>query len=339
MPETARLIEPPEHVDQLSNVNIAVLIPCKNEASAVGAVIEGFRAHLPWAKVYVYDNCCTDGTADVAKAAGAVVRREPRPGKGIVVQRMFADIDADVYVIIDGDNTYDPVDAPGLVERLLEENLDMVVGRRVTEKPDSFRRGHRWGNQFFNRLHRHLFGSSFLDVFSGYRVLSRRFVKSFPTTATGFEIEAELTVHAMDIRAPCAEVPTSYRVRGEDSASKLRTFRDGARILARSLLLFKELKPAWFFGVFAALFGLAGLVLALPVIEEYAQTRLVPRLPTAVLVVSLEVLAALWLAVGVILDSIARRHREVKRLHYLSYQAPAEARSASELTAALALHR
>ncbi len=303
----------------------------------MGAVVEGFRSCLPWAEIYVYDNCSTDGTAEVARTAGAVVRREPRPGKGVVVQRMFADVDADVYVIVDGDDTYEPRDAPALVERLLDENLDMVVGRRVMDESQAARRGHEWGNKFFNWLHRHLFGSSFLDVFSGYRVLSRRFVKSFPTTATGFEIEAELTVHAVDMGAPCLEVPTSYRARGDDSASKLRTFRDGLRILARSLLLFKELKPAWFFGLFAAAFGVAGLVLVLPVIDEYADSGVVPRLPTAVLAVSLEVLAALWLAVGVLLDSIARRHREVKRLHYLQHQAPADVRATTELTTPLAL--
>lgn len=339
MRDPASLIQAPERSSRPSDVRIAVLIPCKNEASSVGAVVEGFRACLPWAEVYVYDNGCTDGTAEVARTAGAVVRREPRPGKGVVVQRMFADIDADVYVIVDGDDTYDPADAPSLIERLLDENLDMVVGRRVMDGLACHRRGHSWGNQFFNWLHRHLFGSSFLDVFSGYRVLSRRFVKSFPTTATGFEIEAELTVHAVDMGAPCLEVPTRYRARGDDSASKLRTFRDGARILARSLLLFKELKPAWFFGVFAAAFGLTGLALILPVVEQYAETGRVLRLPTAVLAVSLEVLAALWLAVGVILDSIARRHREVKRLHYLRYDAPSEARSATQLTAPLTLRR
>lgn len=326
----AALVQAIQSIER-SFVHIAVLIPCRDEAANVAAVIEAFRTALPSAVLYVYDNCSTDGTAAVARAAGAVVRREPRPGKGVVVQRMFADIEADVYVIIDGDDTYDAAVVPSLVQRLLDENLDMVVGRRVEDGSASYRRGHALGNQFFNWLHRHLFGSTFLDVFSGYRVLSRRFVKSFPATATGFEIEAELTVHAVDVCAPCAEVPTTYRARSDDSASKLRTYRDGIRILARSLLMYKELKPARFFGVFAAVFCLGGLLLALPVVDQYAETGLVPRLPTAVLAVGLELLAALCVGVGVILDSIARRHREIKRLSYLRYSAPARDGAAAEM--------
>lgn len=327
MPDPA-LIQPVESPAP-SLVRVAVVVPCRDEATSVAAVVEGFRRSLPSAVVYVYDNCSTDGTAEMARAAGAVVRREPRPGKGVVVQRMFADIDADVYVIVDGDDTYPAEAAPALVQRLLDDNLDMVVGRRVVDCRGTHRPGHELGNRFFNWLHRHLFGSSFLDVFSGYRALSRRFVKSFPATATGFDIEAELTAHALDVCAPSVEVPTQYRSRGHESASKLRTCRDGARILVRSLVMYKELKPARFFGVFASLFGLAGVLIALPVIEEYADTGLVPRLPTAVLAVGLELLAALCIAVGVILDSIARRHREIKRLHYLRYPAPTDARRAA----------
>jgi glycosyltransferase involved in cell wall biosynthesis len=303
-------------------LRVAVLVPCLDEEASVGRVVEDYRAVLPRATIYVYDNGSTDATAAVAAEAGAVVRREPEPGKGNVVRRMFADIDADVYVMVDGDDTYEAQAAPGMIRLLLEQSLDMVVGNRVSEIDDAYRRGHMLGNRLFNWLHQVLFGSSFRDVFSGYRVMSRRLVKSFPTMANGFEIEAELTVHALDIKAPFAEVPTRYQPRGEESASKLRTFRDGRRILLRSLLWYKEIRPARFFGAFFALFAVAGLVLGIPVVDEYARTRQVPRFPSAILAASLEMVGFLFLAAGVILDSIARRHREVKRLHYLQHAAP-----------------
>ena len=321
MVPTVTQLSTPDVLDDAS-VRVAVLVPCHNESVSVATVVNDFRAALPHSTVYVYDNCSTDDTADVARAAGAVVRTEPEPGKGNVVRRMFADIEADVYVMVDGDATYEAAAAPGMVRLLIDESLDMVVGNRVSEIEEAYRRGHVIGNQFFNGLHRWLFGSSFKDVFSGYRVLSRRLVKSFPTMAPGFEIEAELTVHALDIKAPWAEVPTKYKARGEDSASKLRTFRDGRRILLRSLLLYKEMHPARFFGAFCGLFALTGLVLAIPVIDEFAKSGQVPRFPTAILAASLELVAFLFLAAGVILDSIARRHREVKRLHYLRFTAP-----------------
>jgi glycosyltransferase involved in cell wall biosynthesis len=295
-----------------SQPGIAILVPCRDEAKSVARVVQDFRTALPGCTVYVYDNNSTDDTAEIARNAGAVVRSEPSPGKGNVVRRMFADIEADVYVMVDGDDTYEAEAAPA-----------MVIGDRVSEVDEAYRRGHVLGNKFFNWLHQFLFGSSFHDVFSGYRVMSRRLVKSFPTMAPGFEIEAELTVHALEIRAPCAEVPTRYMARG-DSDSKLRTYRDGVRILVRSLLWYKEMQPARFFGAFFAAFAVTGLVLAIPVIDEFARSGQVPRFPTAILAASLELLAFLFLASGVILDSIARRHREVKRMHYLRYVGPVE---------------
>jgi glycosyltransferase involved in cell wall biosynthesis len=306
------------------DVRVAVLVPCLNEQRAVATVVADVRSALPGAAVYVYDNGSSDDTAEVARRAGAVVRHEPVVGKGNVVRRMFADIDADVYVMIDGDDTYDASAAPAMVRSLIDENLDMVVGARVSDSTMAYRRGHVVGNKAFSRLHAFLFGSGFGDVFSGFRVLSRRLVKSFPTTANGFEIEAELSIHALDIKASCKEVPTRYRARGEHSASKLRTFRDGCRILLRSMLLYRELHPARFFGAFFVAFAAAGLVLAVPVLSEFARSGQVPRFPTAILAASLELLAVIVLTCGVILDSIARRHREVKRLHYLQHAAPAD---------------
>jgi glycosyltransferase involved in cell wall biosynthesis len=321
-----------------SQPRVAVLAPCRNEAKSVARVVQDFRTALPGCTVYVYDNNSTDDTAEIARTAGAVVRSEPLPGKGNVVRRMFADIEADVYLMVDGDGTYEAEAAPAMVRMLFDQSLDMVVGNRVSEVDDAYRRGHVLGNKFFNWLHQFLFGSSFHDVFSGYRAMSRRLVKSFPTMARGFEIEAELTAHALDIRAPCAEVPTRYMARADDSESKLRTYRDGGRILVRSLLWYKEMQPARFFGAFFAVFAVTGLVLAIPVIDEFARTGQVPRFPTAILAASLEMVAFLFLAAGVILDSIARRHREVKRLHYLRYVGPMERalganRSQSEMQA------
>jgi glycosyltransferase involved in cell wall biosynthesis len=305
------------------DVRIAVLIPCRNEEASVGKVVADFRAALPTADVYVYDNGSTDRTAAVAASAGAVVRHEHTVGKGNVVRRMFADIEADIYVMVDGDDTYDASAAPSMVRTLVDDNVDMVIGARVSEADDAYRRGHVLGNKVFNRLHAVLFRSEFGDVFSGYRVLSRRLVKSFPTTATGFDIEAELSVHAVDIKASSTEVPTRYRSRGEDSMSKLRTYSDGMRILLRSILLYREMHPARFFGAFFVLFSLTGVVLAVPVVSEFARSGQVPRFPTAILAAALELLAAIVLTAGVVLDSIARRHREVKRLHYLQHRAPA----------------
>jgi glycosyltransferase involved in cell wall biosynthesis len=298
---------------------IAVLVPCYNEALTVARVVADFRQALPGSTIYVYDNRSTDGTGDIARAAGAQVRREPRPGKGVVVRRMFADIDADVYVITDGDATYDATRAPEMVALLAADDLDLVTGVRDDEGRDAaYRRGHRFGNRAFNALLGLLFGERPTDMFSGYRVMSRRFVKSFPMEARGFEIETELTVHALELRVPAAEIRTRYFERPEGSASKLSTYRDGFRILATMARLFRDVKPLPFFSGFAALFALVGLALGAGVIIEFMETALVPRLPTAVLATGLMLLASLSFACGMILDSVARGRREAKRLAYLA---------------------
>jgi len=298
---------------------IAVLVPCYNEALTVGRVVADFRQALPGCAVYVYDNRSTDGTGDIARAAGAQVRREPRPGKGVVVRRMFAEIDADIYVMTDGDATYDATRAPEMVALLVADDLDLVTGVRDDEGRDAaYRRGHRFGNRAFNALLGWLFGERPADMFSGYRVLSRRFVKSFPMEARGFEIETELTVHALELRVPAAEIRTRYFERPAGSASKLSTYRDGFRILATMARLFRDVKPLPFFSGFAALFAAVGLALGAGVTVEYMETGLVPRLPTAVLATGLMLLASLSFACGMILDSVARGRRETKRLAYLA---------------------
>ncbi|MGH2714132.1 MAG: glycosyltransferase family 2 protein, partial [Thermoleophilaceae bacterium] len=286
----------------VARARIAVLVPCLNEQGSVATVVRDFKAALPGATVYVYDNDSEDATSTTAREAGGVVRREPRRGKGNVVRRMFADIEADVYVMVDGDDTYDARAAREMVSTLIEHNLDMVVGSRSSHVHAAYRRGHRLGNRLFALLHRVLFGSEFEDVFSGYRAMSRRFVKSFPTTSSGFEIEAELTAHALDVKAPSTEVRTEYRARGDDSASKLRTYRDGVRILIRSILFYKELHPGRFFSALFMVFALAGVLAAIPVLSQYADTGQVLRVPLAVLAASLEVVAFVCMVAGVILD-------------------------------------
>jgi glycosyltransferase involved in cell wall biosynthesis len=298
---------------------IAVLVPCYNEALTVAKVIDDFRAALPGCVVYVYDNRSTDGTGDIARNAGAIVRREERPGKGGVMRRMFAEIDADIYVVTDGDATYDATRAPEMVERLTRDGLDVVTGvRDHGDRDAAYRHGHQFGNRAFNRLLGVLFGERPADMFSGYRALSRRFVKSFPTEARGFEIETELTVHALELRVPTAEVITSYFERPQGSQSKLSTYKDGLRILYTMARLFRDVRPLPFFFAIAALFAAIGLVLGAEVIAEFLETRLVPRLPTAVLATGLMLLASLSIACGLILDSVARGRREAKRLAYLA---------------------
>jgi glycosyltransferase involved in cell wall biosynthesis len=298
---------------------IAVLVPCFNESLTVGKVIADFRAALPACVVYVYDNRSTDGTGEIARNAGAVVRHEERPGKGGVIRRMFAEIDADIYVVTDGDATYDAASAPQMVERLTGDDLDIVTGVRDHQERDAaFRRGHQFGNHAFNVLLGLLFGERPTDMFSGYRVMSRRFVKSFPAEARGFEIETELAVHALELRVPTAEVVTRYYERPEGSASKLSTYRDGLRILSTMVRLFRDVRPLPFFGAFALLFTVAALALGIGVVVEYIETGLVPRLPTAVLATGLMLLASLSLVCGMILDSVARGRREAKRLAYLA---------------------
>lgn len=301
---------------------VAVLVPCFNEEKAIAQVVAGFRAALPEATVYVYDNASTDRTSEVARAAGAVVRREPLKGKGNVVRRMFADTEADVYVLVDGDATYDAASAPKLVALLRDECLDMVTGTRVTEEAAAYRPGHKLGNVMLTGLVASIFGKRVSDMLSGYRVFSRRFVKSFPALSQGFEIETELTVHALELRMPVGEVVTPYSARPEGSTSKLSTYRDGFRILFMILRLVKAERPLAFFGAIAGLLAVVALVLIYPVLVTYLDTHLVPRFPTAILSASLMLLASLSLASGFILETVTRGRREMKRLSYLSHPAP-----------------
>jgi glycosyltransferase involved in cell wall biosynthesis len=301
---------------------IAVLLPCFNEEAAIGATVAGFRASLPGATIYVYDNNSSDCTREIAAEAGAIVRCERQQGKGHVVRRMFADIDADVYIMADGDLTYDPGAAPAMVDQLIAEQLDMVVGTRRHDAKDAYRGGHVLGNRIFTGLLSGLFGRSFSDIFSGYRVFSRRFVKSFPVLSSGFEIETEISVHALELRMPVGEVETAYGARPEGSASKLSTFRDGWRILKTIATLYRIERPVLFFGSIGAALVIAALLLAIPLILTYLDTGLVPRLPTAILVTGMIIVAVLCFFAGLILDTVTRGRREVRRLAYLSLPAP-----------------
>jgi glycosyltransferase involved in cell wall biosynthesis len=306
----------------LPELEIAVLVPCFNEEAAIGKVVADFRAALPTATIYVYDNNSTDGTARVAREAGAVVRGEYRRGKGNVVRRMFQDVEADVYVMVDGDDTYDASLAPRLVGRLVHENLDMVVGRRIETHQAAYRAGHRLGNAVLTGLVRWLFAAEIADMLSGYRVFSRRFVKSFPSFSREFEIETELTVHAMQMRMPLAEVDTPYKERPPGSTSKLRTFRDGWRILVTITNLMRNERPLMFFTLIGALVSAVALVLGVPVFLHWLDTGLVPRFPTAILAMGLAVISVLCVATGLILDLVSHVRRETKRLAYLTLPAP-----------------
>ncbi|WP_144378716.1 glycosyltransferase [Mesorhizobium amorphae] len=297
---------------------IAVLLPCYNEELTIADVVRRFREALPIATIYVYDNNSKDLTALKARAAGAVVVREPRQGKGNVVRRMFADIDADIYLMADGDGTYAPEDAPLLINTLLTERCDMVVGTRRGVTNDAGRQGHAFGNRLFNSLYKRLFGRDFTDIFSGYRVFSRRFVKSFPAVSGGFEIETEMSVHASQLKLPVSEIALDYGRRVEGSSSKLSTFQDGARILWMFTMLLKETQPLRFFGAISMLLLTASAVLGVPVFVEFAETGLVPRIPTWVLSVGLLLLSMLMLATGLVLDSVSRGRAEQKRIFYLS---------------------
>lgn len=301
-----------------NGLRVAVLVPCHNEEGAIGAVVGGFRAALPSAMVYVYDNNSTDRTIEVARNAGAIVRNEPQKGKGHVVRRMFADVEADIYVLVDGDGTYDASAAPSLIERLLADHCDMVNARRVDQVTAAYRRGHRFGNRLLTGIVARLFGARFDDMLSGYRIFSRRFVKSFPALSTGFEMETELTVHALSLAMPVAEVPTAYAERSQGTRSKLRTVRDGLRILWTIVQLTKEERPLFFFSLGFAVLASLSVGLALPVILEWVRTGLVPRFPTAILSASIMVLAFLSLASGIIVSSVTRARREMRRLQYLA---------------------
>ena len=302
--------------------SLAVIVPCYNEEAAIGRTVRGFKNALPDARVYVYDNNSVDRTREAAAAAGALVRSEPRQGKGNVVRRMFADIEADAYILVDGDDTYDPGAAAGMIDQLLDGGLDMVVGCRRDQVQSAYRQGHRFGNAVLTGFLAWMFGRAFTDTLSGYRVFSRRFVKTFPSLSSGFEIETEINVHALALRMPIGEAQTRYDERLEGSTSKLNTYRDGLRILLMMITLFRQERPAVFFGSISSALAAAALVLFLPIMINFIHTGQVPRVPTAVLCTGLVILSMLSLACGLILDTVTHGRREVRRLAYLSCPAP-----------------
>jgi glycosyltransferase involved in cell wall biosynthesis len=312
-----------------TGLRVAVLLPCYNEEAAIAQTVAGFRAALPHAAIYVYDNNSKDRTREVAAAAGAIVRTEKMQGKGHVVRRMFADVEADIYIMADGDSTYDAAAAPALVAKLIDEQLDMVVGARKSELEEAYRRGHRWGNKLFTGILASLFGRTFSDIFSGYRVFSRRFVKSFPALARGFETETEISVHALELSMPVGEVVTAYGARPEGSESKLSTYRDGWRIMKTILHLFRIERPVLFYGGFGLFLAAIALTITVPLVITFVQTGLVPRFPTAILATGLMIVAFMSFMCGLILDTVVRGRREVRRLHYLALPGVAEQQSAS----------
>ena len=316
-----------EAVDtEMASLSIAVLLPCHNEEEAIAQTVQDFRRALPTATVYVYDNNSTDRTIEVARAAGATVRCETRQGKGHVVRRMFADIDADLYVMADGDATYEAGAASAMVQRLLDENLDMVVGCRHDRARGAYRYGHRFGNALLTACLTLLFGRHFTDILSGYRVFSQRFVKTFPSLSEGFEIETEISVHALRLRMPVAEIDTAYDERPAGTKSKLSTYSDGIRILAQMISLFRQERPMLFFGLAGALLALLSVKLAIPLVVTYMETGLVPRFPTAILCTGLMILAFLSVASGLILDTVTRGRIEARRLAYLGWPPPRRTR-------------
>ena len=312
-----------------TRLEVAVLLPCYNEEHAIAKVVGDFRAALPEATIYVYDNNSTDHTVDAARKAGAVVRRESHQGKGHVVRRMFNDVEADIYLLVDGDATYDAASAPAMVAKLADERLDMVVANRIDREEAAYRRGHRAGNRLLTGFVAHMFGRAFSDILSGYRVFSRRFVKSFPILSGGFEIETELTVHALELDLPVGEVATPYYSRPQGSASKLSTWSDGFRILSTVFKLYRAERPLSLFGGLGIALAIISIGLAIPIFITYVQEGLVPRLPTAVLSTGLMMLAFLSLACGLILDTVTRGRRELKLLAYLALRAPGEERRRS----------
>jgi glycosyltransferase involved in cell wall biosynthesis len=329
MPAKAGMTRGP--MPESAEIRIAVLLPCFNEEAAIAATVAGFRAALPGAAIYVYDNNSRDRTAEIAAVAGAIVRTERQQGKGHVVRRMFADVEADIYVMADGDLTYDPRSAQAMVDLLLAEQLDMIVGTRRHDAKDAYRGGHVLGNRLFTGILSSLFGRSFSDIFSGYRVFSRRFVKSFPVLSSGFEIETEISVHALELKMPVGELETAYAARPEGSHSKLSTFGDGWRILKTIVTLYRVERPWLFFGMIGALLALAAFLISIPLVVTYVHTGLVPRFPTAILVTGMVIVATLCFFAGMILDTVTRGRREVRRLSYLSLPAPG-ARSRSEIS-------
>ena len=307
---------------------VAVLIPCHNEEAAVGNVVRAFSREMPSAKIYVYDNNSTDRTVEVARSAGARIGREQLKGKGHVIRRMFADIDADAYVLVDGDDTYDASSAQPMVDLLFDSGLDMVTGTRTTEIRAAYRKGHRFGNVLLTGIVTRIFGNRISDMLSGYRVFSRRFVKSFPVLSAGFEIETEFTIHALELRMPLGEVETAYRDRAEGSTSKLSTYKDGSRIFLTILHLVKEERPLQFFALIAVILFLTSVILGFPLFTEFRRTHLVPRLPTGVLATGMMMLSFLSLVCGLVLDSVSRGRKEIKQLAYLAVDAPGLASAA-----------
>jgi glycosyltransferase involved in cell wall biosynthesis len=314
----------PKLKSQANSNRIAVLVPCFNEEATIGTVVADFHKSLPSAQIYVYDNNSSDRTMETAQEAGALVRSEGRQGKGHVVRRMFSDIDADIYVLVDGDATYDALTAPRMIEKLLLERLDMVVGLRVDQVSAAYRRGHRFGNRVLTWFLAQIFGQVFTDILSGYRVFSRRLVKSFPVLSDGFEIETEMTVHALELALPVAEVETPYYARPAGSISKLNTWGDGLRILNTIVRLYRSEKPLQFFSIIGISLALISVGLAIPVAATYMELGIVPRLPTAVLSMGLMILAVLSLSSGLVLDTVTRGRREMKLLAYLSQRAPSD---------------
>jgi len=300
------------------SLNIAVMVPCYNEEIAILRVIKDFKQALPQAKIYIFDNNSTDNTAAIARANGAIVRTVPLQGKGNVVRRMFADVHADVYVLVDGDDTYHAASAPAMIESLIMDDLDMVVGKRQTVGEGAYRSGHVWGNKLLTECVTKLFGHAFTDILSGYRVFSKRYVKSFPATARGFEIEAELTVHALELRMPIGEVETPYKSRPAGSTSKLNTYRDGIRILRTIVNMYRLEKPLSFYGAFGLILLAAAIVLMIPILITYVETGLVPRFPTAMLASGMCVIATSSIWCGLMLDTVTRGRQEMKRLFYLN---------------------
>lgn len=299
-------------------LEVAVLLPCYNEGLVIRGVVERFRALLPHARIYVYDNNSSDNSVAEARAAGAIVRSEPRQGKGFVVRRMFTDIDADIYLMCDADETYDSAAAGTLIEELVENGLDMVVGTRVDTTGSAYRPAHKFGNWLLTTLVQKMFGKGFSDMLSGYRVFSRRFVKSFPSMAQGFEIETELTIHALQLEMPVSEIPTHFKDRIEGSESKLSTVRDGIRILWTIATLVRQERPMFLFGIAAALLAAMSLLLGYPVVRDFVSTGTVLRLPTALLATGTMILAVISLFSGLLLDSVTRGRKEAKLLRFLS---------------------
>lgn len=301
-----------------ASIRIAVLVPCYNEAAAIAQVVHDFRAALPMADVYVYDNNSSDDTVAIASAAGAQVRSERHQGKGHVVRRMFADVDADIYVMVDGDATYDAASAPAMIAKLIDERLDMVVAHRIDQDTAAYRPGHRTGNFLLTRFLADTFGRGFEDILSGYRVFSRRFVKTIPVLSDGFEIETELSVHALELSIPVAEMQTPYFSRPAGSHSKLNTWRDGFRILGTILKLYRSEKPLRFFTTIAITLACMSVILSIPLMITYVEEGVVPRFPTAILSTGIMLVAVISLFSGLILDTVSRGRREAKLLRYLA---------------------